>query len=246
MEMNTRLQVEHPVSEEISGQDFVEWQLRVASGEKLPKRQDELKILGHSIEARIYAEDPHNNFLPHPGKITYLRTPKHRDSEINPDYDVRVETGVRDGDTVTSFYDPMIAKLVVRGDDRNSALQKTIRALEEYKVLGIPTNIEFMQKVLKNKDFIKGDFDTDFINKHRDTLLTVIEETEVPPTQDLVNGVVSKILLENHEHMKQIKFKDPWNTYDNYRLNYNEQRTVKYMWNGKEVRTFFLNISSNK
>jgi 3-methylcrotonyl-CoA carboxylase alpha subunit len=117
MEMNTRLQVEHPVTEMITGQELVEWQLRVASGERLPLLQDQLRIMGHAIEARIYAEDPQRNFLPSIGTLTHLRQPRET-------ADVRVDTGVRQGDAITPFYDPMIAKLIVHGDTRQEAVAR--------------------------------------------------------------------------------------------------------------------------
>lgn len=135
MEMNTRLQVEHPISEMITGQDFVEWQLIVASGGHLPLKQSEIKRRGHAIEARIYSEDPHNNFLPGSGKILYLHEPNHKHSEMNKDNDVRIETGVRQADEVSIFYDPMIAKLVCWAPNRDMCIKKTLRALEDYKVL---------------------------------------------------------------------------------------------------------------
>lgn len=123
MEMNTRLQVEHPISEEITGLDFVEWQLRVAAGEKLPLKQDEIKLRGHAIEARIYAEDCDNNFIPSPGKIEFLREPRNRES-LSPDSNVRVDTGIVEGDTISSNFDPMISKLIVRGDTRDEAIRR--------------------------------------------------------------------------------------------------------------------------
>src|SRR5512135_1346334 len=134
MEMNTRLQVEHPVTEMITGLDLVEWQLRVAAGERLPLAQGELSLRGHAIEARIYAEDPERDFLPSVGRIAYLRTPE-------TSAEVRIDTGVREGDTISRFYDPMIAKLVVRGADRATALSRLGSALADYRVVGVATNI---------------------------------------------------------------------------------------------------------
>lgn len=123
MEMNTRLQVEHPISEEITGLDFVEWQFRVASGEKLPLFQDQIKLRGHALEARIYAEDCDQNFIPSPGKIEYLREPRHRQS-ADPDENVRVDTGIVQGDTISTNFDPMISKLIVWGENRDDAIRK--------------------------------------------------------------------------------------------------------------------------
>ena len=146
MEMNTRLQVEHPISEEISGQDFVEWQLRVARGENLPLRQDELKINGHALEARVYAEDPDHDFLPQSGTIHYVREPRNRHSKV-PDQDVRVDTGIRQGDDVSIFFDPMVSKLIVHGQDRDEAIKKLHTALDEYKIVGLKNNISFLKKI---------------------------------------------------------------------------------------------------
>ena len=129
MEMNTRLQVEHPITEMVTGTDLVEWQIRVARGEKLPLRQEDIPLRGHAFEARIYAEDPKNNFMPGAGKLKFLQPP----STLN-DPNIRVETGVEAGDQVSVYYDPLIAKLVVWANDRSSALQKFRYALANYKV----------------------------------------------------------------------------------------------------------------
>ena len=129
MEMNTRLQVEHPITEMVTGTDLVEWQIRVARGEKLPLRQEDIPLRGHAFEARIYAEDPKNNFMPGAGKLKFLQPP----STLN-DPNIRVETGVEEGDQVSVYYDPLIAKLVVWANDRSSALQKFRYALANYKV----------------------------------------------------------------------------------------------------------------
>lgn len=164
MEMNTRLQVEHPVSEMITGTDLVEWQLRVAAGEKLPLTQEELdQPNGHSFEARIYAEDPDNNFMPGAGVLTHLSTPE-------PGPNVRIETGVREGDQVSVHYDPMIAKLVVWGETRPIALQKLITCLTEYNISGLKTNVQFLIDLARHPEFQAGDVHTDFIPQHYDSL----------------------------------------------------------------------------
>jgi len=164
MEMNTRLQVEHPVSEMITGTDLVEWQLRVAAGERLPMTQEELdQPNGHSFEARIYAEDPDNNFMPGAGDLTHLSTPE-------PGPNVRIETGVREGDQVSVHYDPMIAKLVVWGETRAIALQKLITCLTEYNISGLKTNVQFLIDLARHPEFQAGDVHTDFIPQHYDSL----------------------------------------------------------------------------
>jgi 3-methylcrotonyl-CoA carboxylase alpha subunit len=164
MEMNTRLQVEHPVTEMITGLDLVEWQLRVAAGERLPKLQDDLRINGHAFEARVYAENPRNQFLPATGPIRLLRTPA-------TSADVRIDTGVREGDTITPHYDPMIAKLIVHGENREQALQRLALALDDYAVVGFTNNVEFLQRVARHPSFAAGDVDTGFIARHAADLL---------------------------------------------------------------------------
>ena len=159
MEMNTRLQVEHPVTEMISGQDLVEWQLRVASGEPLPRSQDQLTINGHAFEARIYAEDPDHDFLPATGRLTVLQPPLESAH-------VRVDTGVVEGDEVSIYYDPMIAKLIVWDTDRDRALQRLSQALSEYRISGLTTNIGFLYNLAISQAFQNGDVDTGYIEEH--------------------------------------------------------------------------------
>ncbi|HZW74383.1 MAG TPA: 3-methylcrotonyl-CoA carboxylase, partial [Caldimonas sp.] len=164
MEMNTRLQVEHPVTEMVTGLDLVEWQLRVASGEPLPLAQDQIALDGHAIEARIYAEDPDRDFLPSIGRIAHLRTPA-------PTADVRIDSGVRADDQITRYYDPMIGKLIVRGQDRGEALRRLADALSAWQVVGVATNIAFLQRVVAHPAYARGDVDTGLIAAHRDALL---------------------------------------------------------------------------
>lgn len=164
MEMNTRLQVEHPVTEMITGQDLVEWQLRVANNEPLPLAQDALKINGHAFEARIYAEDPNNDFLPATGRLSLLQPP------IESRH-VRVDTGVVQGDEVSVFYDPMIAKLIVWDENRDKALARLTKALTEYHIDGVVTNIEFLYNLANSAPFKAEQIDTGFIEKNHDLLL---------------------------------------------------------------------------
>lgn len=160
MEMNTRLQVEHPVTEAITGVDLVEWQLRVASGEPLPKQQDELTITGHSFEARIYAEDVPKGFLPATGTLSHLEFPT----------EARIDSGVRAGDTISPWYDPMIAKLVVHGSTRDIALKQLERALRWTDVGGTVTNVSFLALLAAQPNFVAGDVDTGLIERHIDAL----------------------------------------------------------------------------
>lgn len=163
MEMNTRLQVEHPVTEMITKQDLVAWQLRVASGEPLPLNQQQLSMTGHAFEARIYAEDPDNDFLPATGRLNYLQPPLETEH-------VRVDTGVRQGDDVSIFYDPMIAKLIVWDENRDKALQRLKKALTEYRINGVITNIDFLYNLATSSAFKAAELDTGFIEKHKDEL----------------------------------------------------------------------------
>ncbi len=160
MEMNTRLQVEHPVTEAITGVDLVEWQLRVAAGEPLPRQQHDLHITGHAFEARLYAEDVPKGFLPATGTLTHLNFPK----------DARADSGVRQGDSISPWYDPMIAKLVVHGTTRGAALNQLERALRHTDVGGLTTNISFLSALASQPDFVAGDMDTGLIARHIDTL----------------------------------------------------------------------------
>ncbi|MCL5049003.1 MAG: acetyl/propionyl/methylcrotonyl-CoA carboxylase subunit alpha [Firmicutes bacterium] len=166
MEMNTRLQVEHPVTEMITGQDLVEWQLIVASGGVLPLSQDQVTLTGHAFEARIYAEDPQQDFLPSTGHIAYLRTP-------DQDQHIRIDSGVRQGDDVSPYYDPMIAKLIVWDENRDRALLRLQRALREYRIVGPTTNLDYLHRLATHKDFVRANLSTQFIEQHGDSLLHV-------------------------------------------------------------------------
>ena len=170
MEMNTRLQVEHPVTEMITGTDLVEWQLRVAAGQPLPKKQSELFIHGHAIEARVYAENPEKGFLPSIGTLRHMDTPRAVEFELGADganpAAVRVDSGVREGDAISPFYDPMIAKLIVWGADRTQALARLSQALAEFRIVGLATNIAFLKRLVEGEAFSTADLDTGLIDRH--------------------------------------------------------------------------------
>ncbi|XP_074860536.1 methylcrotonoyl-CoA carboxylase subunit alpha, mitochondrial isoform X3 [Carettochelys insculpta] len=186
MEMNTRLQVEHPVTEMITGTDLVEWQLRVAAGEKIPLMQEEIALRGHAFEARIYAEDPNNNFMPGAGPLLHLSTPP-------PDSFTRIETGVRQGDEVSVHYDPMIAKLVVWAEDRQAALRKLRYSLHQYNIVGLSTNIDFLLSLSGHAQFEAGNVHTNFISQHHDELFPVKQAT---PNEVLCQAALGLILRE--------------------------------------------------
>lgn len=167
MEMNTRLQVEHPVTEVVTGEDLVSWQFKVAAGEPLPLTQEaiakRISERGWAIEARIYAENPDQDFMPDSGKLTHLRTPQITDN-------VRIDAGFVEGDTISSNYDGMIAKLIVSGATRDIAIQRMYSALQDYEVVGLSTNIEFLKKICLSPGFAAGDVETGYIKKHHDEL----------------------------------------------------------------------------
>jgi 3-methylcrotonyl-CoA carboxylase alpha subunit len=167
MEMNTRLQVEHPVTEAITGLDLVEWQLRVASGEPLPLQQSDLRIHGHAIEARICAENPDNNFLPATGTLAVYRKPACSSFEIS---DVRVDDGVREGDSISPFYDSMVAKLIVRGDTREQALARLDEALSQTRIVGLTTNVQFLRHIIRTDSFATAKLDTALIQREEKAL----------------------------------------------------------------------------
>ncbi|KAJ0397060.1 hypothetical protein ATCC90586_003932 [Pythium insidiosum] len=191
MEMNTRLQVEHPVTELITKQDLVELQLKVAAGHPLPLRQQDLRIHGHAIEARIYAENPANNFLPGSGRLHHLRLPPASDH-------VRVDTGVVQGDEVSIFYDPMIAKLIVHGETRAQALDRLVAALHQYQIVGLPTNIEFVARCATHPEFRRGGVDTSFLLKHGDDVLSPL-----PPTAPHATALAAVSLVLRQQQAAQ-------------------------------------------
>ena len=158
LEMNTRLQVEHPVTEMITGIDLVKEQIKVARGEKLSFTQEDLQMRGHAVELRVYAEDPMNNFLPDIGKLVQYKKPE------GPG--VRVDDGYEEGMDIPIYYDPMLAKLIAYGKDRTEAIERLIRAIEDYRIAGVKTTLEFGKFVLKHPDFVSGKFDTHFVAKH--------------------------------------------------------------------------------
>ncbi len=218
MEMNTRLQVEHPVTEMITGLDLVEWQIRVAEGNKLPLAQKDLRINGHAFEARLYAEDPSKDFLPGAGQIQFLRYPMESDC-------VRVDTGVREapfgeGDVISIYYDPMIAKIISWGKDRDTALRNMQDALDKTYIAGPKTNINFLRTLTKNKDFAAGKVNTHFIADHHDALLP---EKSAPAPETLALAALG-LLAERGEQMSD----DPWADLSAWRIGGNDSDTFTF------------------
>ena len=214
MEMNTRLQVEHPITEMITGQDLVEWQLLVAAGELLPLSQVEIITAGHAIEVRICAEDPARDFLPETGTMHLFATP-----QSDHDGDVRLDTGVVTGDTISVYYDPMIAKLITWGDDRAEAIRRMQGALGETDVLGVKTNLEFLQQVTQHPAFLAGDTDTGFIANHCDALMAK------PALDSLALAAACARILQD-ESMKVDN--DPWSQNSGWRVNGFASRLIEF------------------
>lgn len=229
MEMNTRLQVEHPVTEKVTGYDLVEWQLRVAAGEKLPVKQSDIKINGHAIESRIYAEDPSNNFLPSIGHIAYLNTPKTND-------DIRIDAGVQSGDDITPFYDPMIAKLITFAPDRETALHKLQKCLSEFHVVGINTNISFLNEITKHTAFQTAKYDTKFVDAHA-AALTPRGELSIEIKLLACLFVLSQ--QEQAMHTQALASKEsnsPWLMSHNWRLNLSTSQQINLFENENNLQ----------
>jgi 3-methylcrotonyl-CoA carboxylase alpha subunit len=222
MEMNTRLQVEHPVTEMITGQDLVEWQLRVAAGQPLPLTQERLQIRGHALEARIYAEDANKGFLPSTGSLIRLVPPA---ESIH----VRVDTGVEEGDEITPFYDPMIAKLIVWDENRDAALARMRKALADYQVAGVTTNIDFLSRLVACPAFAGADLDTGLIERQKDFLFPPVQAA---PRDVLLVAVVGELLWEQHTAKQQAKASgdpwSPWHARDGWRMNLSAARTIGF------------------
>ena len=222
IEMNTRLQVEHPVTEMITGQDLVEWQLRVAAGEPLPLTQEQISLCGHAIEARIYAEDPRRGFLPSTGRLDHLRFPSEEPA-------LRIETGVAQGDDVSPFYDPMLAKIVVHGPDRETALRRLRMALAATEIVGPETNLGFLSRIARDPDFAAGAIDTGFVELDSERLLALPEAEN-----DWFVAVASLWLLGRQREQALIAAEQsadrysPWHRVDGWRLNDEARQILRF------------------
>ena len=228
MEMNTRLQVEHPVTEMITDLDLVEWQLLVASGQKIPLKQADLKVKGHAIEARIYAEDPRRDFLPATGRLLHLAFPVQDD-------DVRVDTGVEQGGEITPWYDPMIAKLVVHGRDRAAALERLRAALAEVEIAGLTTNVEFLRRVAASKAFSQAELDTGLIERNRAELIAPVD------LAPFLAAAASAELAHEEAEAKRIAAASgdpysPWHSVDGWQLNAEAHHDFVFLESGVEHR----------
>ena len=237
MEMNTRLQVEHPVTEMITGQDLVEWQLRVASGEPLPLRQDQLDIRGHALEARIYAENPEQDFLPSTGRLLHLARPA---ESLN----VRVDTGFEQGDEITPYYDPMIAKLIVWDVDRHAALARMRQALADYRIVGVVNNIGFLSRLVACPAFANADLDTGLIERSRALLFPLPSE---PPNSVFFVAAVAGLLREQAAAFAKASHSgdpwSPWSRHDGWRLNLQPRRTLTYRCGDSRHEVVVANVA---
>ena len=227
MEMNTRLQVEHPVTESVTGLDLVEWQFRIAAGETLPLKQDQVRLDGHAVEARLYAEDPERGFLPSTGKLIALRFPQ--TSEL------RVDSGVEAGDAVTPFYDPMIAKLIAHGATRDEALDRLADALETTVVAGPRSNAGFLAALARADAFRKGDFDTGFIDAH------LAELGASPQGLDRAAAACGTRALLAREQARLAATRDaeapasPWDAHDGFQLSGARRLALPIVADGESV-----------
>jgi 3-methylcrotonyl-CoA carboxylase alpha subunit len=206
----------------ITGQDLVEWQLRVAAGQPLPLAQEQLQIRGHALEARIYAEDANKGFLPSTGKLVRLSPPA---ESLN----VRVDTGVEEGDEITPFYDPMIAKLIVWDEHRDAALARMRKALTDYQVAGVTTNIDFLSRLVACPAFASADLDTGLIERQKDFLFPA---TQAVPRDTVLVATVGELLWEQHAARQAAKAcgdpYSPWHARDGWRMNLSSARTISF------------------
>src|SRR5260221_321289 len=223
MEMNTRLQVQHPVTEMITGLDLVEWQLRVAGGEALPLRQKELAINGHAIEARIYAEDPGRGFLPATGRLEHYRTPAATAS-------VRIDSGVAQGDEITPYYDPMIAKLIVWGESRELARDRMLKALEQVQIVGLSNNVQFLSRLVASPAFAGADLDTALIEREQAWRFGATP----PVPEEALIGAALRIVEIQRQGAHEGPGAEVWRRADSWRLNAPAARTFHFRTQGAD------------
>jgi len=227
MEINTRLQVEHPVTEMVTGLDLVEWQLRVAAGEPLPLRQDEVVLRGHAIEVRLYAEDPEAGFLPGSGKLERLRLP-HSSAHV------RVDSGVVEGDTVTIFYDPMIAKLIVFDADRPRALARMRAALAQCDIAGPKSNIEFLERLVRHPAIVDATIDTGYLDRHLEEFMPDAGEADVGL---VIAATVTRLLAQEQATLTRAAGStdptSPWAIADGWRLGHGSRRSLAFLHRGE-------------
>jgi len=237
MEMNTRLQVEHPVTEYITGLDLVKWQIDIANGKTLPESQETLAFSGHAIEARIYAEDPDNDFLPSTGSLKVAHAPPKNGNAI------RLDTGVQKGDEISVYYDPMIAKLIAYGEDRQTALALLEGALQEYRLGPIKTNISYLLKVIRSQAFINADLTTNFVTQNSDVLNTGTILTENEYLMAFVVATQNSFSNADAESSNNKTDSSVFYTTNNFRLNHEQKRNVVITSNQTRLEGTVTNVS---
>lgn len=238
MEMNTRLQVEHPITEKITGIDLVEWQLRIAAGEPLPLTQSKISLHGHAIEARIYAEDPSKQFLPAVGSIFFLKTPEENDH-------IRLDSGIAVGDAVTTYYDPLLSKLIAYGENRSEALRYLQKGLADYQLVGVTTNRDFLQRIIQQPDFMEEKFTTHFIEAHLTELIA-----ENPVSELAMMATAIYIVLNRQQQAKTAALNtqdpySPWVLCDAWRLNSIAGQTLYFLCGEQRVDIRVVNLNSH-
>jgi 3-methylcrotonyl-CoA carboxylase alpha subunit len=236
MEMNTRLQVEHPVTEMITGIDIVAWQIRIAFGEQLNLHQPDLKIQGHAIEARLYAENPEQDFIPSAGVLNCFRFPEEKSDEF------RIDTGFCEGDKVSIFYDPLLAKIIVWGKNRSVAITKLQHYLKKIMIIGPSTNLSLLYRIAKNPDFIDGFVSTQFLEEHASTLLQGVQK--ISPEVILLTSLALQYCQEKEQKCFRIQSEDsfsPWSLKDGWRLNTNASQILFFF---KEDQTWKVEINT--
>jgi len=239
MEINTRLQVEHPVTEMVTGFDLVEWQLRVAAGEALPITASEVQSQGHAIEVRLYAEDPERGFLPGSGRLEKLRLPQANEH-------VRLDSGVIEGDVVSIYYDPMIAKLIVHDLDRPRALARLREALADCEVVGPKSNVEFLERLVRHPVVLEGRIDTSYLDQHLDE---VLPEPTAPDSAHLAAATSAALLFdEAATHAAATRSGDPyspWASADGWRLGHAGQRQLCFLFRGARLQVIAHGSAGN-
>lgn len=227
MEMNTRLQVEHPVTEMVTGVDLVEWQLRVAAGEALPLTQEQIKLTGHAFEARIYAEDPANNFLPQTGDVNVIQLPAANSG-------LRIDSGVTEGDAISAYYDPMIAKLIFWGEDRQNALRQFFQALNQYQIFGVTTNLPFLRRLASSADFCQEKFDTSYIDAHYGELTAPFDF----PADKALTLAALYLTVQQTQAKNSDAADDIWSDNGNWRLNLPNRQHVDLILDNSEIAVY--------
>ena len=231
MEMNTRLQVEHPVTEAVTGLDLVEWQLRIASGEPLPLTQAQVTVHGHAIEARICAETPDNDFLPAIGKLQVMGSPSASHFTVSP---VRLDSGVREGDSISPYYDSMIAKLIVHGETREQALARLDVALAQLHIVGVQNNVAFIRHVIRTDSFAQAQLDTGLIEREK----AVLFDQPTVSTQQAVASAIAALLRA--ENSADNGWSDPWSVSNNWLMQGVSNRIFEFTVNGMRIQAVLI------